>query len=105
MMNAPSQLTAASAKYNNTYDSFYVLLFSFATILFQKYADDKKIVLAIGAGPTGLSTTTRLPQRGRTDWLLIDQAPEPGGLACTDVTPEGFLFDMGGHVNFSQHRY
>ncbi len=33
------------------------------------------------------------------------QAPEAGGLACTDVTPEGFLFDMGGHVIFSHWDY
>lgn len=33
------------------------------------------------------------------------QADEPAGLACTDVTPEGFLFDMGGHVIFSHWIY
>ena len=33
------------------------------------------------------------------------QADEAGGLACTDVTPEGFLFDMGGHVIFSHYQY
>ena len=33
------------------------------------------------------------------------QAEEAGGLACTDVTPEGFLFDMGGHVIFSHYQY
>lgn len=33
------------------------------------------------------------------------KAPEAGGLACTDVTREGFLFDMGGHVTFSHWRY
>ena len=26
-------------------------------------------------------------------------------MACTDVTPEGFLFDMGGHVIFSHFQY
>ncbi len=33
------------------------------------------------------------------------QADEAGGLACTDITPEGFLFDMGGHVIFSHWNY
>lgn len=33
------------------------------------------------------------------------QADEAGGLACTDVTSEGFLFDMGGHVIFSHYQY
>lgn len=38
--------------------------------------------------------------------LVVDtQEPEAGGLACTDVTPEGFLFDMGGHVIFSHYQY
>jgi protoporphyrinogen oxidase len=38
-------------------------------------------------------------------WLLLDAAPAAGGLACTDITPEGFLFDMGGHVIFSHYDY
>lgn len=39
----------------------------------------------------------RLNQHGHKDWLVCDMAEEAGGLACTDVTKEGFLFDMGGH--------
>jgi protoporphyrinogen oxidase len=35
----------------------------------------------------------------------VAQADEAGGLACTDETPEGFLFDMGGHVIFSHYQY
>jgi len=58
----------------------------------------KKNVLSVGAGPTSLGAATRLHQHGKTDWLLINQAAEPEGLACTDVTPEGSLFDMGGHA-------
>ncbi|OAA55464.1 Amine oxidase [Cordyceps fumosorosea ARSEF 2679] len=38
-------------------------------------------------------------------WLLLDANPVPGGLASTDVTPEGFLFDVGGHVVFSHYKY
>jgi hypothetical protein len=38
-------------------------------------------------------------------WILLDSFSEAGGLACTDVTPEGFLFDMGGHVIFSHYNY
>ena len=37
--------------------------------------------------------------------FLNSKASEAGGLACTDVTPEGFLFDMGGHVIFSHYAY
>jgi hypothetical protein len=42
---------------------------------------------------------------GHPSWLMIDAFAEAGGLACTDVTPEGFLFDMGGHVIFSHFQY
>lgn len=62
-------------------------------------------MLIIGSGPTGLGAATRLNQLGHPSWLLVDKEPEAGGLACTDVTPEGFLFDMGGHVIFSHYQY
>ncbi|KAK8129065.1 hypothetical protein PG984_010173 [Apiospora sp. TS-2023a] len=38
-------------------------------------------------------------------WLIVDSNETPGGLASTDVTPEGFLYDVGGHVIFSHYRY
>ena len=62
-------------------------------------------ILIVGAGPTGLGAASRLEQHKHEDWLLIDAFDEAGGLACTDVTPEGFLFDMGGHVIFSHYDY
>ena len=49
---------------------------------------------------TGLGAATRLQQLGRP-YLVVDGALKPGGLASTDHTPEGFLFDVGGHVIFS----
>ncbi|BFZ55027.1 hypothetical protein PYCC9005_002065 [Savitreella phatthalungensis] len=64
----------------------------------------KKVdILIIGAGPTGLGAASRLAKLGKQDWLLVDSASRPGGLATTDVTPEGFLFDVGGHVLFSHY--
>mmetsp|Transcript_11900 Transcript_11900/g.14380 ORF Transcript_11900/g.14380 Transcript_11900/m.14380 type:complete len:502 (+) Transcript_11900:57-1562(+) len=62
-------------------------------------------VLIVGAGPTGLGAATRLQMHGHPSWLMIDAFDEAGGLACTDVTKEGFLFDMGGHVIFSHFLY
>ena len=62
-------------------------------------------ILIVGAGPTGLGAASRLQQLQQKDWLLIDAFAEAGGLACTDITPEGFLFDMGGHVIFSHYDY
>lgn len=62
-------------------------------------------ILIIGSGPTGLGAATRLHQHGHKDWILVDKFGEPGGLSQTDTTPEGFLFDMGGHVIFSHYAY
>ncbi|CAD7963816.1 unnamed protein product [Amoebophrya sp. A25] len=62
-------------------------------------------VLVLGSGPCGLGAATRLNQLKHNDWLLVADCAEAGGLAMTDVTPEGFLFDMGGHVIFSHWNY
>jgi protoporphyrinogen oxidase len=37
--------------------------------------------------------------------MIVDASPLPGGLASTDITPEGFLYDVGGHVIFSHYKY
>ncbi|KAL2352670.1 UDP-galactopyranose mutase [Cryomyces antarcticus] len=62
-------------------------------------------VLVIGAGPTGLGAAKRLQQLDAPSWLIVDSNETPGGLASTDVTPEGFLYDVGGHVIFSHYKY
>ncbi|KAK5131574.1 hypothetical protein LTR08_000829 [Meristemomyces frigidus] len=62
-------------------------------------------VLVIGAGPTGLGAAKRLNQLDGPSWMIIDTTDIPGGLASTDVTPEGFLYDVGGHVIFSHYQY
>ncbi|KAK8104926.1 hypothetical protein PG999_008285 [Apiospora kogelbergensis] len=62
-------------------------------------------VLVIGAGPTGLGAAKRLQQTNLASWLIVDSNQTPGGLASTDVTPEGFLYDVGGHVIFSHYKY
>ncbi|KAI9189739.1 hypothetical protein H9P43_001172 [Blastocladiella emersonii ATCC 22665] len=62
-------------------------------------------VLIIGAGPTGLGAAKRLQHLKHESWLVIDAFSEAGGLASTDVTPEGFLYDVGGHVIFSHYKY
>ncbi|KAJ3149639.1 hypothetical protein HDU89_003692 [Geranomyces variabilis] len=62
-------------------------------------------VLCIGAGPTGLGAAKRLNQLATKSWAVIDSSDSAGGLASTDTTPEGFLFDVGGHVIFSHYSY
>ncbi|KAJ3167417.1 hypothetical protein HDU88_002339 [Geranomyces variabilis] len=66
---------------------------------------EKVDILIIGAGPTGLGAAKRAQQLGTKSWMVVDSAPEVGGLASTDVTDEGFLFDVGGHVIFSHYAY
>ncbi|RPA81076.1 FAD/NAD(P)-binding domain-containing protein [Ascobolus immersus RN42] len=68
-------------------------------------ADLNVDVLVIGAGPTGLGAAKRLNQLNQGTWALVDSNPVPGGLASTDVTDEGFLYDVGGHVIFSHYQY
>lgn len=61
--------------------------------------------LVIGAGPTGLGAAKRLNQLNLGSWTLVDASQEAGGLASTDITKEGFLYDVGGHVIFSHYLY
>lgn len=59
-------------------------------------------ILIVGAGPTGLGASSHLHS---CSWLLLDKQPHAGGLASTDVTQQGFLFDIGGHVIFSHYTH
>ncbi|UKZ51409.1 hypothetical protein TrVGV298_005168 [Trichoderma virens] len=68
-------------------------------------ADINVDVLVIGMGPTGLGAAKRLNQIGGPSWLIVDSSDKAGGLAGTDTTPEGFLYDVGGHVIFSHYKY
>ncbi|ORZ37945.1 hypothetical protein BCR44DRAFT_1429308 [Catenaria anguillulae PL171] len=68
-------------------------------------AHEQVDILIIGAGPTGLGAAKRLEHMKQQSYLIIDAFTEAGGLASTDVTPEGFLYDVGGHVIFSHYKY
>ncbi|MBZ5604243.1 MAG: FAD-dependent oxidoreductase [Acidobacteriia bacterium] len=58
----------------------------------------------LGAGPTGIGAALRLLELGERDFVLIDAADAPGGLAASCVDPQGFTWDLGGHVQFSHYR-
>lgn len=62
-------------------------------------------ILVAGAGPAGLSAAHRLAEHGHDNWSLVDAAHHAGGLATSVVDPEGFTWDLGGHVLFSHYRY
>src|SRR5436853_570868 len=62
-------------------------------------------VLIIGAGPTGLGAAYRLKELGQSDFLILDGASQVGGLATSYRDPQGFVWDVGGHVQFSHYDY
>lgn len=62
-------------------------------------------VLIVGGGPCGLGAARQLDLLGHDDWLLVDAAAGPGGLASSFVDPQGFTWDVGAHVQFSHYTY
>lgn len=62
-------------------------------------------IVIVGGGPTGLGAAWRLAELGSTDWLLVETAGYAGGLAASFVDPQGFTWDIGGHVQFSHYDY
>jgi protoporphyrinogen oxidase len=61
--------------------------------------------LILGAGPTGLGAAWRLHELGNTDWVLLESAATPGGMASSEKDPAGFIWDLGGHVIHSHFPY
>lgn len=62
-------------------------------------------ILIVGAGPTGLGAAWRLDALRHADWLLVEAADGPGGLARSVVDDHGFTWDLGGHVQFSHYEH
>ncbi len=58
-------------------------------------------ILIIGAGPCGLAAARELDRLGHRNWLILERAGGPGGLASSVVDSAGFTWDLGGHVVFS----
>jgi len=61
--------------------------------------------LIIGAGPCGLGAAHRLHELGEKDWLVIERENFAGGLATSFQDPQGFTWDVGGHVVHSHYDY
>jgi len=67
-------------------------------------ADGPRIVI-IGGGPTGLAAGYRLRELGYTNFVLLEARHKVGGLASSETSPNGFIYDIGGHVLFSHYQY
>ncbi|MFA5137972.1 MAG: FAD-dependent oxidoreductase [Elusimicrobiota bacterium] len=62
-------------------------------------------MLILGAGPAGLGAAWRLRELGRKDFLVLEAEDRVGGLSSSVVDSKGFLWDMGGHVEYSHYEY
>jgi protoporphyrinogen oxidase len=58
-------------------------------------------IAIIGAGPCGLACARELDRLGFRDWTIFERENDVGGLATSVVDPQGFTWDLGGHVVFS----
>jgi protoporphyrinogen oxidase len=58
-------------------------------------------IVVLGAGPCGLACADMLDRLGRHDWVVLEAAESPGGLASSVLDAQGFTWDLGGHVVFS----
>jgi protoporphyrinogen oxidase len=67
--------------------------------------DAKERVVILGAGPTGLGAAHRLMELGHRELELYEASDRVGGLAASFRDDAGFLWDLGGHVQFSHYRY
>ena len=68
------------------------------------HGDTPRIII-IGAGPTGLAAGYRLRELGYTNFLMLEARDKVGGLASSETSPNGFTYDIGGHVLFSHYEY
>jgi protoporphyrinogen oxidase len=59
----------------------------------------------IGAGPTGLGAARRLSELGCNSFVLLEKNAYAGGLAASFQDPQGYTWDIGGHVVFSHYEY
>lgn len=62
-------------------------------------------IVILGAGPTGLGAANRLRELGLTDFTVFEKEDRAGGLAASIRDPNGFIWDIGGHVQFSHYTY
>ncbi len=60
-------------------------------------------ILIVGAGPCGLACARELTRLGYERWRVAERTGKPGGLASSTTDPNGFTWDLGGHVVFSHY--
>lgn len=73
-------------------------------MLSQQLGRDDRVVI-LGSGPTGLGAAYRLKELNHLNFRVFDKASQGGGLATSHRDSQGFIWDIGGHVQFSHYRY
>jgi protoporphyrinogen oxidase len=58
-------------------------------------------IAIVGAGPCGLACGRELDRLGFPGWSIFERDAWAGGHASSAVDPQGFTWDLGGHVVFS----
>lgn len=61
--------------------------------------------LILGAGPTGLGAGFRFKESEEESFLLCEGSDRVGGLATSYRDEKGFVWDIGGHIQFSHYHY
>ncbi len=62
-------------------------------------------IVVLGAGPTGIGAALRLEELGHDHYVVFEKNDFAGGLASSFVDDAGFVWDVGGHVQFSHYEY
>jgi protoporphyrinogen oxidase len=65
---------------------------------------NKKIVI-LGTGPCGLGAAWRLKELDYDNYQVFEKRAQAGGLASSFKDEKGFVWDIGGHVQFSHYEY
>jgi protoporphyrinogen oxidase len=68
-------------------------------------SEQQQKIVIVGAGPTGLAAAYRLRELGYTNFALLEASDHVGGLASSEKSANGFIYDIGGHVLFSHYEY
>ncbi|MEP9411393.1 MAG: NAD(P)-binding protein [Candidatus Brocadia sp.] len=62
-----------------------------------------KSILILGAGPTGLGAAYQLRNLGYKKWKIYEKNNYIGGLSASFQDKQGFTWDIGGHILFSNN--
>ncbi|TVM04336.1 MAG: amine oxidase [Candidatus Brocadia sp. WS118] len=62
-----------------------------------------KKIIVLGAGPTGLGAAYRLHEIGYENWNIYEKNHYVGGLSASFKDKQGFTWDIGGHIIFSNN--